>query len=43
MHGAVNCRDLGGCRAEDGRRLRHGRLYRSDALAELTPGRTRTC
>ncbi|ANZ14344.1 protein tyrosine/serine phosphatase [Streptomyces noursei ATCC 11455] len=37
LHGAVNCRDLGGCRTEDGRQLRSGRLFRSDALAKLTP------
>ncbi|MEK2478347.1 tyrosine-protein phosphatase [Streptomyces noursei] len=37
LHGAVNCRDLGGYRAEDGRQLRSGRLFRSDALAKLTP------
>ncbi|WEB38693.1 tyrosine-protein phosphatase [Streptomyces yunnanensis] len=37
LHGAVNCRDLGGYRTEDGRQLRSGRLFRSDALAKLTP------
>ncbi|AIA07853.1 tyrosine-protein phosphatase [Streptomyces noursei] len=37
LHGAVNCRDLGGYRTEDGRQLRYGRLFRSDSLAKLTP------
>lgn len=33
--GAVNFRDLGGYPAADGRRIRWGRLFRSDSLAEL--------
>ncbi|MFE3776288.1 tyrosine-protein phosphatase [Streptomyces sp. NPDC057579] len=37
LHGAVNCRDLGGYRTEDGKQLRYGRLFRSDSLAKLTP------
>lgn len=36
LQGASNFRDLGGIPAADGRRLRHGLLYRSDSLAELT-------
>lgn len=36
LQGAVNCRDLGGYLATDGRSLRWGLLYRSDSLAELT-------
>lgn len=34
--GAVNCRDLGGYVTNDGRRVRWGRLFRSDQLAELS-------
>ncbi|MCK7627109.1 tyrosine-protein phosphatase [Streptomyces sp. RS10V-4] len=37
LHGAVNCRDLGGYRTDRGRTLRYGRLFRSDSLAKLTP------
>ncbi|MDY0048971.1 MAG: tyrosine-protein phosphatase [Thauera propionica] len=37
FEGAPNFRDLGGLRTIDGRRLRSGRLFRSDSLAELTP------
>ncbi|MGG2460832.1 tyrosine-protein phosphatase [Streptomyces sp. RGM 3693] len=37
LRGAVNCRDVGGYRTEGGRQLRYGRLFRSDALAKLTP------
>ena len=36
LQGAVNCRDLGGYAAADGRQLRWGLLYRSDSLAELS-------
>jgi protein-tyrosine phosphatase len=36
LDGAHNFRDLGGYRTADGRSLRWGRLYRSDALAELS-------
>ena len=32
LEGSVNFRDLGGWRTGDGRRLRYGRLFRSDAL-----------
>lgn len=36
LDGAVNFRDLGGYRTDDGRRLRWGRVFRSDSLAELS-------
>ncbi|ASD11732.1 MULTISPECIES: tyrosine-protein phosphatase [Pseudomonas] len=36
LQGAVNCRDLGGYPAHEGRRVRHGLLFRSDSLAQLT-------
>jgi protein-tyrosine phosphatase len=36
LDGAHNARDLGGYLAADGRRVRWGRLYRSDALGELS-------
>ncbi|HQR05161.1 MAG: tyrosine-protein phosphatase [Proteobacteria bacterium] len=36
LEGAPNFRDLGGNRAADGRRVRHGRVYRSESLAHLT-------
>jgi protein-tyrosine phosphatase len=36
LTGAVNCRDIGGYRSAGGRRLRWGRLWRSDSLADLT-------
>ena len=32
LDGALNCRDLGGLPTLDGRRVRRGRLYRSDSL-----------
>lgn len=35
LNGAVNFRDLGGYGTADGRRLRWGRVFRSDSLAEL--------
>jgi protein-tyrosine phosphatase len=38
LEGAHNFRDLGGYAASDGRRLRWGRLYRSDHLGGLTAG-----
>ncbi len=38
LEGAPNFRDLGGYRTNDGRRVRWGRIYRSGALAALTPG-----
>ncbi|KUL35001.1 hypothetical protein ADL22_28720 [Streptomyces sp. NRRL F-4489] len=37
LHGAVNCRDLGGYRTDHGRTVRYGRLFRSDSLPKLTP------
>lgn len=36
LEGCFNCRDLGGYRGSDGRRVRWGRLFRSDALHRLT-------
>lgn len=36
VEGAHNLRDLGGYAAQDGRRLKWGVLYRSDALADLS-------
>ncbi|WP_369217076.1 tyrosine-protein phosphatase [Streptomyces flavofungini] len=36
LEGAVNVRDLGGYRTLDGERVRHGRVFRADALSELT-------
>lgn len=36
FEGAPNFRDLGGHKAAHGQRVRRGRLYRSDALAQLT-------
>lgn len=36
LQGAPNFRDIGGYRAADGRTVRSGRLYRSEALARLT-------
>lgn len=38
LAGAPNFRDLGGYRAADGRCVRHGLLYRSEGLSELTDG-----
>ncbi len=38
LEGSFNFRDLGGYPARDGRVVRWGRLYRSDALHELTAG-----
>ncbi len=37
LEGSFNFRDLGGYPSGDGRTVRWGRLYRSDALHELTP------
>jgi protein-tyrosine phosphatase len=37
LEGAPNFRDLGGYRTTDGRRVRHGAVYRSESLAHLTP------
>ena len=36
LEGSVNFRDLGGYNAGDGRRIRWGRVFRSDNLARLT-------
>lgn len=36
LEGCCNCRDLGGLRTVRGGRTRHGRVFRSDALATLT-------
>jgi protein-tyrosine phosphatase len=36
LEGSCNCRDLGGLRTARGGRTRHGRVFRSDALATLT-------
>ena len=36
LQGASNFRDLGGSSGLDGRRVRHGLVYRSDHLADLT-------
>jgi len=36
LEGASNLRDLGGWRVADGRRLRHGIIFRSASLARLT-------
>lgn len=36
LEGAPNFRDLGGARSIDGRRLRHGRLYRSEILTRVS-------
>ncbi|MGW4701950.1 tyrosine-protein phosphatase [Streptomyces sp. NPDC004285] len=37
LSGTVNLRDAGGYRTEDGRWVRMGEVYRSDALDQLTP------
>ncbi|MEU6662858.1 tyrosine-protein phosphatase [Streptomyces sp. NPDC046821] len=36
LQGAVNVRDVGGYRGYGGRRVRHGLVYRSDALSKIT-------
>jgi len=36
LEGTVNFRDLGGYKASDGRRVKWGRVFRSDSLAMLT-------
>ncbi|EPL3138011.1 TPA: tyrosine-protein phosphatase [Pseudomonas aeruginosa] len=36
LQGAVNCRDLGGYPAHEQRLVRHGLLFRSDSLSQLT-------
>lgn len=42
LQGASNFRDLGGHIGTEGRRVRHGLVYRSDHLAGLTPDDHRT-
>lgn len=42
LQGASNFRDLGGHTGTDGRRVRHGLVYRSDHLASLTAEDQRT-
>lgn len=37
LEGAYNVRDLGGLRTRDGRRTRHGIIYRGDSLDSITP------
>ncbi|WP_328315860.1 tyrosine-protein phosphatase [Streptomyces sp. NBC_00388] len=37
LKGAVNVRDLGGYRTDDGKQLRYGVVFRGDALGKLTP------
>ncbi|MFF9066612.1 tyrosine-protein phosphatase [Streptomyces sp. NPDC014891] len=36
LQGAVNVRDLGGYRTDRGRQVRHGQVFRGDALGRLT-------
>jgi len=36
LHGAVNFRDLGGYQSRDGRRIKWGKIFRSDYLSRLT-------
>lgn len=36
LQGAVNVRDVGGHRTYDGERVRHGQVFRADALTKLT-------
>jgi len=38
LEGTLNFRDLGGYRTADGRQVRWGRVFRSDALGKLTDG-----
>ncbi len=38
LQGVSNFRDLGGYAGDAGRRVRRGRVFRSDHLADLTPG-----
>ncbi|MFC1823776.1 tyrosine-protein phosphatase [Thermodesulfobacteriota bacterium] len=37
LQGAINFRDLGGYETGNGRRVKWGRIFRSDSLARLTP------
>lgn len=41
LQGAYNVRDLGGLRTKDGRRTRHGVIYRGDSLDSITPADAR--
>lgn len=41
LQGAYNVRDLGGLRTRDGRRTRHGVIYRGDSLDSITPADAR--
>lgn len=36
LDGTVNCRDIGGYTTKDGRHVRWGKIYRSDALSKLS-------
>ena len=38
LTGASNFRDLGGYETEDGMKLKHGLIYRSDNLSHLSEG-----
>ncbi|AIA05576.1 tyrosine-protein phosphatase [Streptomyces noursei] len=42
LRDAPNARDLGGYRTADGHEVRHGVVYRADALNHLTPAEQRT-
>ncbi len=42
LQGAYNVRDLGGLRTRDGRRTKHGVIYRGDSLDGITPADART-
>jgi len=37
LEGAYNVRDLGGLRTKDGRRTKHGLIYRGDSLDNISP------
>ncbi len=41
LQGAYNVRDLGGLRTRDGRRTKHGVIYRGDSLDGITPADAR--
>jgi len=41
LQGAYNVRDLGGLRTRDGRRTKHGLIYRGDSLDSITPSDAR--
>jgi protein-tyrosine phosphatase len=41
LEGAYNVRDLGGLRTKDGRRTKHGVIYRGDSLDNITPADAR--